>query len=109
MNNTTIIKTTIIEDLEANDIKFNKEKLFFSRDTLRLSWYGNKVMSAQYSHHEFQCNVSQFPSKVFEGFKKFTMPYYVGERSVIVYSDYDAFGIRIYDNFEEYLNALINY
>lgn len=109
MNNLELIKETIITDLELNNVKFNKEKIFFNHTTLRLSWYGNKVLIPHYTHHEFQCNVSRLPSKVFEGFKKFTMPYYIGDRSVTVYSDYDAFGIRIYDTFEDYLNALINY
>lgn len=108
MNN-QLIRDRVIKILSDSGVNFNPDKIFFNNSTIRLSWYGNKVLSEQFDHHLFQCNMAALPSKLFEGFTQMTMPYYVGDKSITVYSDYDAFGIRIYDSIEDYLNALIKY
>lgn len=103
------IRLRVIEILKTCNKPFNKDKIFLNDTNIRLSWYGNKVMSEEFDNHVFQCNMSAVPSKLYEGFCKMTMPYYVGDQSITVYSDFDAFGIRIYDSIEDYLKALINY
>lgn len=104
-----LIRSQVISILNECKVSFNPDKLFFNNDSIRLSWYGNKVLSEEFEHHVFLCNMANLPSKLFEGFKKLTMPYYVGDKSITIYSDYDAFGIRIYDSIEDYLKALIKY
>lgn len=109
MTNNSYIRKSVIDILHSSNVKFNENKIFFNSDSIRLSWYGNKVLSEEFEHHVFLCNMNTLPSKLFEGFAKLTMPYYVGDKSITIYSNYDAFGIRIYDSIEDYLKALIKY
>lgn len=109
MNNAEFIRSKVVSILQENNVKFNPAKIFFNSESIRLSWYGNKILSEEFENHVFLCNMNTLPSKLFEGFAKLTMPYYVGDKSITIYSNYDAFGIRIYDSIEDYLKALIKY
>ena len=100
------LKTDLLAQLEVSqNKKFDGQKIFYSRNSLRLTWYGDKVFSESFEYSRFPCDISKLSPKHYVNFNNMEMPFYIGNNFVNVYSKFDAFAIQICETVEDYLNS----
>lgn len=100
------LKTELLAQLsQLQNMKFDEQKIFYSKNSLRLTWYGDKVFSENFEFSKFPCDISKLSPKHYVNFNNMEMPFYIGNNFVNVYSKFDAFAIQVCDSVIEYLNS----
>jgi hypothetical protein len=102
------IKSQILNELEkTKSFRYKEEKIFLNT-TLRLTYFGNKVMSEEFEYFQHTCNVRDLTPKHYRCFNELNVPYYISDKGfIIVYSSFHSLGMQLHDSVANYLNSLL--
>ena len=107
MNNIEKIQNNLKLVLDDLKIPYNPEKLFLTKNSLRLAYHGHKVLNEHFDHFVYQFDSRKLTTKHYTGFNYIEVPFWISDSSIIVYSNFDACTINICGSVEDYLKALL--
>lgn len=84
-----------IELLSLIDIQDEKQKVFQSKNSLRLTKYGCSVFQDNFQYYTFNLTTRITSGQIIILQRKMEMPYYFDSKKVVLFSEKDAFMAKL--------------